>query len=290
MHQQNWQPLSGAFLTQGQLGPFNFAIASAEQRAELPDDWPWILLTPRGFEDNEGLMPSLLNLSALKPDDRRVLFIQLGNAQQDDETAPLSALLLAAVAPAAMARHLCQAQVLVHQGQKSWLRIFDGRVWSQLPRVLNAPAMIGLYGPVSLWASNLYGRWALMTPPTSNLAQHTAPAMDWERLLRVGAVNRAFAQTGCLDWESAINRAAQVDGLVQRAQHLYQMGRLEDQVAFACYGIRYGYQFDSHPLVQREIAGWMAQSPEEREDSTLVDCLALLTDEQWAVIQTSAIE
>ncbi|MBA4706849.1 hypothetical protein [Aquitalea aquatica] len=290
MNQDHWQPLTGAFMTQGPHGRFSFAIASAEQRAELPDDWPWLLLTPKGFEDNEGLMPSLLHLSALTPEDQQTLFTQLETAQQENEQAPLSTLLSATTSPATMARHLCHAQVLVHQRQKFWLRIFDGRVWSQLPRVLNTQAILGLYGPVSQWASNLYGSWALMPPPSLTATKHTTPDMDWEALLRIGAVNRALAQTACLNWQDAIKRAACVDSLVQRAQQLYQLGRLEDQVSFACYGIRYGSQFDSHPIVQREIANLMAQSPEERTDSTLVDCLALLTEEQWATIQASSIE
>lgn len=290
MNQDLWQPLTGAFLTEGSHGRFNFAIASAEQRAELPDDWPWILLTPKGFEDNEGLMPSLLHLSALTPEDQQTLFTQLETAPQENEPPSLSTLLSATASPATMARHLCQAQVVVHQKQKFWLRIFDGRVWSQLPRVLNAQAMLGLYGPAKQWASNLYGYWALTVPPSLTTAKHATPAMDWEALLRIGAVNRALAQTGCLKWQDASKRAKCVDSLIQRAQQRYQLGRLEDQVSFACYGILHGSQFDSHPLIQRELANLMAQSPEQRADSTLVDCLALLTEEQWATIQASAIE
>ncbi|WP_434631295.1 hypothetical protein [Chromobacterium sp. CV08] len=288
MNQHDWQPLSGEFLTKGPGEAFNFAIASAEQRAELPPAWPWTLLTPKGFEDNEGLMPSLLDLSALSPENRHALFAQLENAQLAEEPAPLSVLLHADSPPAAMARHLCHTQLLVRQGQKLWLRIFDGRVWSQLPRVLNNRALIELYGPILRWATNLYGRWALTTPPKPGSG--TPPAVAWDGLLRIGAVNRAFAQTDRLAWEDAVNLAGRVDGLVQRAQHLYHLARLEDQVAFACYGIRYGEHFDTYPEVQREIVGFMAQSPEEREDSTVVDCLAMLTDEQWAATQAAPIQ
>lgn len=277
-----WQPLEPSALQQALFQRLRFAIATPEQWARLPHTWPWRHLVPYAFRDNEGLMPWLLDLSALSNGDRDELRSAIAQGEAGQEPSPFAVLLKSDSPASRLAQHLSKVQCVVHQGQTAWLRLFDARVWAQLPRVMSPKALKRVFGPVTNWTTQLHGQWVETKPPATGLSWQDADVVDWDALLRVGFVNRVLALEGRLGWDDALRLGPDLDRLSVRAQLQYGLSRTEDIVAFAHYGLRHGPAFDSHPLIRKMVA---EQQQDQDGDSTIVDILALVDDGQWALVQ-----
>lgn len=284
MPTQNFQALARSEISSTWFEKFNFLIVDADQRQSIPAEWPCELLLPQGFEENEGLMPSVLDMNQLDKVAKTSLFELINHAYQQKEAAPVSALIIANCTQNSLKMHLCRSQTLAHNGHKAWLRIFDSRVWSQLPRVMGVERMRLLFGPIQCWSTALYGEWA-DTYPMDMQDTLEAQNFNWQALVRVGLVNRTLSRLGRLSWNEAQNLGPTIDQLIDRAENTHKLSKTEDLVSFAYYGIKYGLNFDTHPTIQRRISLQMQLANEGREDTTVVDILNMIDDTEWKAIQ-----
>ncbi|UJB30810.1 hypothetical protein [Chromobacterium sp. Beijing] len=280
-----WTVLPEDGLSRNWLNRHRYAVVEAEQLEQLPSDWPSTRLAPKRFADNEGLMPALLDIAALKPEQGDQLHALLAQAHQDGEASPVSALLQSQSSPTALLRHLCDAQVYRYHLQTAWLRVFDSRVWVQLPRVLGDKAWNRLFGPISCWSVSLYGAWVETRPSAAGLPGERDTEQRWQAMQRVGAINRALLRSGWLELPAILEKSGLLDQLTLKAQTVHGLGRIEDQVTYAQLGAEYGWGFDEHPIARSALAGFYQESEAERADATIVDVLAALDDAQWQTIR-----
>jgi hypothetical protein len=275
-----WQQLANTDLNYAWISQQQFAIATPDQHARLPQHWSWQSLAPAQFKDNEGLMPYLLDIAALTEPSKLELITMLQVAHQDKDDTPLSVLLSAVCSSSEMVRHLRQVQVLATPQGIAWLRVIDGRVWAQLSRIVEAAKMKRLFGPISSWTCCLNGNWVRTQLAPENQHTQNHPQINMDGLFRVGLINRTLAREGLLSWQDTETLSAKIDKLICRAQQRYHLTSTEDIVSFAAFGVRYGVTFDQHPLVQRRI------TPQQKDnaDDNLIDLLALIDEDEWATV------
>jgi hypothetical protein len=254
---------------------YTFALLPPEQRPLLPDDFPSVALAVEELVDSAEWLPHLINLRELTAVQFGGLLDPLGAQQQAEEPPLLCALLKADCCTERLHQHLSHAQIQRGpRGAKAWLRLHDPRVWLQLPRVLSTETLRALFGPVSAWTVPFDGAWLTSEPPQMRMPGATRhEARRWEALLRIGAVNRALAQLKLNNQEGLPQASAVLDALVERAQQRHGLNRVDDQVAFACFGWQTHPQFDQHPLVQEGLLAARSEVP----PAELVDVLARLT-------------
>ena len=238
-----------------------------------------MVLVTGELADSAEWLPHLVNLNDLSRGQLGELLDLLDAQHHAEEPPVLCAWLKADCEPERLYQHLSRAQVQRGPGGvKAWLRLHDPRVWLQLPRVLSVQALSALFGPVSAWTVPFDGAWLTSKPPqTQRMPGATRhEASQWGALLRIGPVNRALAQLGLNNPEGLHQASAALDALVERAQQSHGLSRVDDQVAFACFGWRTHALFDQHPLVQESLAAARSEVP----PAELVDALARLTPAQ----------
>lgn len=254
----------------------SFALVSPEQLSQLPKGVPSMVLVASELADNAEWLPHLINLHDLSQGQFGELLDRLDAQHQAEEPPVLCAWLKADCEPELLYQHLSRAQVQRGPGgAKAWLRLHDPRVWLQLPRVLSEEALRALFGPVSAWTVPFNGVWLTSTPPRTQgmLGATRHEARQWAALMRIGAVNRTLTQLKLNNQEGLLQASAALDALVERAQQSHGLSRVDDQVAFACFGWRTHALFDQHPLVQEGLAAARGEVP----PAELVDVLARLT-------------
>lgn len=273
-----WRQQAPGPLPADWLKKYHFAVINPESRHLLPDEWPTLPLLPQAFAGNEGLMPVLLEISTLPREEKARLFNMLDEAHQAGEPAPLSVLLAATSDPEQLAQQLCRSQLCSTHNETAWLRLFDARVWIQLPRILPPEKIASLMGPATHWRCCLYGRWLENSSPVvshqDNRRYHSPET--WQALLRIAPLNRVLARKNWLSLQAAQQHSPLLDALLQQAQQRYQLTRMDDLVRYAELGADCGRSFDLHPIIQQALAA----------HHDIIDALHELTDEQWQTIRT----
>lgn len=266
-------------------------LVAAEQRGRLPDDVQAIALAQGVLADSANLMPVLVDLRRLSEQQRRQLIEAAELACSEGEGPLMTTLLTADVETQRLAGHLARMHVSNGPaGVCAWLRLHDPRVWVQLPRVLGHQEAHSLLGPIKAWTVYLHGKWMTTRASDATSAQWPATtslrAEQWAALSRVGCVNRVLARNGWWDHEDILERSAEIDELVVRAQARHGLRQTEDLVAYACLGLQVHSRFDEHPIALEAIETLRGeQEANELRDATAMDALSSITHEQWAQVR-----
>lgn len=266
-------------------------LVAAEQRGQLPDDVQVTELARGVLADSANLMPVLVDLRRLSEQQRRQLIEATEVAWHEGEVPVMATLLTTDVETERLASHLARVQVSNGPaGERAWLRLHDPRVWVQLPRALGDQGVHSLLGAIQEWTVCLHGRWvttrASDVTSTQWFATTRLRAEQWAALGRVGCVNRVLARNGWRDHENILERSAEIDELVARAQARHGLQQVEDLVAYASLGLQVHSRFDEHPIALQAIETLRReQEADEPRDATAMDALSSITQEQWKQVR-----
>ena len=246
-----------------------YGLVAAECVARLPGDVPRWPTAQDALADSAALLPVLVPLRAL-PAQTIGALQETVEAQGAAGEAPLfCALLDSAASPKRLQAHLGLVQLITGPaGRRAWLRLHDARVWLQLRRLLSEAQLAAILGPITRWSVLVQGELVshenAAVVPARRLQ---ADAQGWERVMRIGVVNRVLARCGVAT-TAEVNRASPaVEALVQRGQQRHGLGRTDDLVEYACLGLAVHPRFDEHPEVMRLLA--KSASPDELMDALL---------------------
>jgi hypothetical protein len=106
-----------------------------------------------------------------------------------------------------------------------------------------------------------------------------AALWDWNRIERIGIVNRALHGAGVRQADALTTQAVFVEELICRAISSYRLVSNADLVEFAIRGLTISATFDEHP----QITGTLKPLP--GEESSLADRLALIDEHVWAELR-----
>lgn len=238
------------------LASHAYGLVAAECLAELPGDVPRLPTAQGALADSAALLPVLVPLRTLPAQ-------TIGALQEDVEAqaaageAPLfCALLDSAASPERLQAHLGLVQLITGPaGRRAWLRLHDARVWLQLRRLLSEAQLGAILGPITRWSvlvqGELVSHESAAVVPARRLH---ADAQDWERVMRIGVVNRVLARRDMATAAEVDRHSPAVDALVQRGQERHGLSRTEELVEYACLGLAVHPRFDEHPEVLRMLA------------------------------------
>lgn len=270
-----------------------FAVVDASMMEELPAGLITEALVPKKLAASAHLMPRLIDLRRTPHAHSEALFAFLCDASS--EAQPLRTVVLirtGADAPATI-RHWNAMQLAKPQpGRRLWLRLHDPRVLHQLLRILSAAQRKKMFGMAQAFTYWVGGTWVLAArdipglPDThvkgSDVTPPYAGALmwDWNRIERIGTVNRALHGAGVFNASALQSHGSLAEQLIERA---LKHGLVEqaDLVEFATRGLMSHSEFDRHPDVARAIA------PSRNGDSGLSDRFALVPEHVWAELRLS---
>lgn len=265
-----------------------FAVVDARMVEHLPAGIATEALVPTRLAASAHLMPALIDLKRTPRDRSDALFECIGELPPDAGALPLVALLLKTGASAAsITRHWNSMQFPeLRPGIRLWMRLHDPRVLHQMLRVLNPMQRRKLFGASQAFTYWVGGTWVSATREIDGLSIQTAGndisspiaawpmAWNWERIERIGLVNRALQAAGVVGPAAMTNQGALAEQFIERA---IKHGLVEqaDLVEFATRGLLTNSNFDDHPAVIRAIR------PSPDGDSCLSDRFALIPEYVW---------
>lgn len=272
-------------LTHRLIDTHNFALVAADRLEQLAVPVEAMHTGYGVLKDSASLLPVVIDLKALTPQDKQQLLAQLleGESLQHSQTAdphtmepPVLATLVQSQATAGiLARHLGTVQLLhAKQQEKGWLRVHDGRVMSQVGRIVNDLQWQGLLGPVNTWTCFAYGYWlSAQNPCTTGTAATVALRPDGptlHALERIGVINRTLPLVSCTGWGDVLAWSPVLGGYAQAAKDQYSITKATDLAEYARLCVQIHPQFDKHPAVRKLIQDHMTVlnngQPQDKEE------------------------
>ena len=251
------------------------------------DDLYPVSLVPEGMEADKDKLPLLVNMATVDDDVKNRWAEMLKESSSSQSPFPLAMLLQMDRSQhdtEYLKTHLIQ-QLIQRDRQanlKYLLRYYDSRVLSHIQRIMRPGQMRYLLEPITRWDYYLRGTWHTITIPT------IAPAPlllinnnQWDRIKRVGEINRVISHLPAIDQQSAFDALAQkIEALLVKAQSLYHLANPEDRVAFAMHGMTINERFDTHPLMQEVFSRL-----EKDAASSYQYEVTSITEENWETIK-----
>ncbi|MFT3721581.1 DUF4123 domain-containing protein [Pseudorhodoferax sp.] len=214
--------------------------------------------------------PFLIHLRS-EPDAERVVAaaIQIATAEAFDSESPeftgrtVCGFIVHDAHPTQRARALTQAaRIRKPDGRSHFLRFWDPRVIWHLPRCLPATHWASLHAALGQWMyfDPMRQLAALPAsgdvPPSTSAAHITNPLaikdQTWQRLERVGPVNKVLALSWDWGLQPTHSLACQTDELVMRSIQL-GFDSEQDVLVFAACGLTGHLQFDQHPQIRAAL-------------------------------------
>lgn len=275
-----------------------FAIVDATTVEQLPSGLVTVALVPKRLVASAHLMPTLIDLRRTPRARSDALFGCMSELPTDVPSSPSVALLLrTSASTAAIARHWNSMQLVEPRpGAKLWLRLHDPRVLHQMLRVLSLAQRRKLFGPSQAFSYWVGGTWVstmreidgspIQTAGKELSSPNAAWPMtwNWERIERIGLVNRALHGAGVVGASALTSQGTLAEQFIERA---LKHGLIDqaDLVEFATRGLVTNFGFDEHPSVIRAIR------PSPDGDSYLSDRFALIPDHVWTELrQTKSMQ
>lgn len=265
-----------------------FAVVDARMVEHLPAGLATEALVPKSLAASAHLMPTLIDLKRTPRARSDALFERICESPPDACVPPLVALLARASTDAAVfVRHWNSVQLVeCRPGTKLWLRLHDPRVLHQMLRVLSLAQRRKLFGPSQALTYCVSGAWMSIAREVDASANQIAGSdcsspcavwpmtWNWERIERIGLVNRAIHGAGVIGPAAMTSQGVLAEQFIERA---IQHGLVEqaDLVEFATRGLLTNSRFDDHPAVIRAIR------PSPDGDSCLSDRFALIPEHVW---------
>jgi len=289
-------------LTHRLLNEHEFALVAADAFAELAVPVEAVHTGYGVLKDSASVLPVVVDLKLLAPQDKQKLLEQMlqseGQTQADGEsctpTTPLLATLLRSdVSAVVLARHLGAIQLTQTSSQKkAWLRVHDGRVMTQIDRILSDAQWLGLMGPVTSWTCFAYGYW-LSAP---NLLSDKRPATvalrpdahTMHALERIGVINRTLPLVRCTGWRDVQAWSLTLDSYAKAASDQYGIFKTSELAEYVRLCVQVHPRFDAHPAVQQLIQdhlGTVAEGKAQDDVEPLTDVLTGQVTEFWRQVK-----
>jgi len=269
-----------------------FAVVDAVMVEHLPAGLATEALVPKKLAASAHLMPTLIDLKRTPRARSDALFECMCELPPDARSLPPIALLLRASASAtAITRHWNSMQLVEPRpGARLWLRLHDPRVLHQMLRVLSSAQRRKLFGPLQAFTYWVGGTWVWATREIDVFSTQNAGGdlsspsaawpmtWNWERIERIGLVNRALHSAGVVGPAAMTSQGVLAEQFIERA---IKHGLVEqaDLVEFATRGLLTNSRFDDHPAVTPAIR------PSPDGDSCLSDRFALIPDYVWTELR-----
>jgi Domain of unknown function (DUF4123) len=251
-----------------------FAVIEPSMIRLLPEGASVSRMVPHAFAATAHLMPALLSVDELGPTQRAHLLQAIDDVQIKG-AAPLVAFFVRThAAHEEFLGHWNLLQVRRSPNTPAWLRLHDPRVFHQLLRVLTPPQQATVFGSSTALTYSLGGEWLTVERPDGPAAM--AAFWDWERIERIGLVNRALGRARVRSPAALTAQGAKAERLIERAVASHGLTHADDLVEFAYRGLTCGDDFDKHPEIKAKLS---SEGP--TDDSFLADRLALIEPETW---------
>lgn len=260
---------------------FGFGLIQDERARGVPAFVQPEVLVPPALRKMPGLMPRLVDLSAMQAVHRAQVLAGLNQAVVDDEDFWLGLLLQSDRQVDAVAAH-CRSRMIVDiDGQgPCFFRFFDPRVLAQLPWILDAAQLAWLCGPVQRCMFRLDGAWqAVDRPDAAPSPRLRLSAEQSFALIHMQALNEVLAGLETLAPDGRVALGQAVMGHFRAARDL-GLKSLEERKAFARHGLEVHPAFHRHERVRACLA---AMQPED--DYPYLAAVQDLSDEDWAAVR-----
>lgn len=267
-----------------------FGIVAPTAVADLPPGIAARALVPSELAASAHLMPRLIDLRTLPPESAQALLMQMYQAHMSCLEPPVPLLVKTDADADKFARHWNAQQLVSPQtGVKSWLRLHDPRVMHQLLRMLAPRQRAPLFGPAHAIRYQVGGKWMTARPddryahdsePAFTQSAHDTGRWDWERVGRIGLINRVLHAAGVAG-DALHTAGATVERLFAHATNRHGLTSASDLVEFATRGLTVGPTFDADP----RIAAAIVADADGPDASSLADRLALIDDAVWAELR-----
>jgi hypothetical protein len=176
-------------------------------------------LVPKGYEGDADLMPGLITLKWLDRKYIELLAEDMQGAANSGEPGIISALLAAPETEDWQLRnHLTKRLIMGSPQGKFLLRYFDPRPFAHFSRLMHAPLLRALYGPIHIWTILFDSRWTQTFKPEDGIARTYwgTNALLRDRLDRIGSLNEKLkkerAERG-IPWKDLSEFALHADRL-----------------------------------------------------------------------------
>ncbi|NRR32617.1 DUF4123 domain-containing protein [Oxalobacteraceae bacterium] len=228
---------------------------------------PMLRCTPNCLLNSDELMPRLIDVAALSPEQQDGLGLVL-RRELDGERLPVVCGWLDCPKDAeALARHLIRYLLgPTPDGTQVLWRYYDPRIFSLTMRLFSPDQREALLGPVVAWRFPWCGRWWSVTGKgrEADWLDHIEPAwpsaQQWFSLEHGGLVSRMLRKlqdvrdhTDPLTDEDCLRLSQEADvHLVYAKQHLHLSDK-DDLMEYAQHCMRYGEAFRRHPKL---VSAW----------------------------------
>lgn len=276
--------MDGGMLDYQTLCTYGFGLIQDEQTRGVP---PLAAaraqaLVPPALRKMPGLMPRLLDLSALDVAGRTQVLASLNQAAHDGDDLCL-ALLLQADRPAdAVAAH-CRSRMIVDiAGQgPCFFRFFDPRVLVQVSWILDPGQLAWLCGPVQRFLFHLDGEWRALDRPEAEAAPRLRLSDEQSfALTQVQPLNEVLSGLDGLAPDRRIALGRTVMDHFRTAREL-GLATAQERKAFARHGLSVHPAFHRHVRVRECLA---AMQPDD--DYPYLAAIQDLSDDDWARVRT----
>jgi hypothetical protein len=278
------------------LREYGFGIVDATMVEGLPQGLCAEPLVPRRLMQSAHLMPRLIDFRRTPIAQQDLLFDCLSKSFGKSEPPAVALFIKSESIATDIARHWNAMQFAQPRlGRKVWLRLHDPRVLHQLLGILNPVQRRKLIGKSQAFSYWLGGEWVttmidldpLPSAPSSTqrgAELYAGPAKwDWNRIERIGLVNRALHGAGLQDMATLTSASLLAEQLMERAAGSYGLVDHADLVEFATRGLKTHPNFDKHP----SVAHLIMRDDRSAEQSSLYDRLALIEERVWNALSES---
>ncbi len=260
---------------------YGFGLIQDERTAGVPACVQAEALVPPALRKMPGLMPRLVDLSAMPTADKAQALASLNQALLDGGDLWLGLLLQSDQPADAVAAHLRSRMIVDIAGQgPCFFRFFDPRVLVQLPWMLDPAQLAWLCGPVQRFVFHLDGEWRSVARPDAEAALR--PRLSAEQsfaLTQVQALNEVLAGLETFEPQGRVAVGQAVMGHFRTARDL-GLDSAEERKAFARHALEIHPAFHRHERVRACLA---AMQPED--DYPYLAAIQDLSDEDWSRVR-----
>lgn len=270
-----------------------FGLVDPSAIDNLPDGITTKALVPRILSASPHLMPRLIDFRSM-PDTLALELLEgLYSAKTSLQAPPIQLLVATEASAEEFARRWNALQLVsTRSGQRYWLRLHDPRVLHQLLRMLTPAKRPELFSRIKALTYWIGGEW--ITARADDDVRHQNPLMtkpyrasfgwDWQRIERIGLINRALLGAGITYPQALTSQGALAEQLMTRAEARHGLTTNADLVEFAIKGLTTSATFDEHT----EIASVIGADTDPTNESTLADRLALIEEDIWTQLRPPA--
>ncbi len=260
---------------------YGFGLIQDERTAGVPACVQAEALVPPALRKMPGLMPRLVDLTAMPAADKAQALASLNQALLDGEDLWLGLLLQSDQPADAVAAHLRSRMIVDIAGQgPCFFRFFDPRVLVQLPWMLDPAQLVWLCGPVQRFVFHLDGAWRAVARPDAEGAARPKLSVDQSfALTQVQALNEVLSGLDTLEPEGRVALGQKVMAHFRTAREL-GLATAQERKAFARHALDVHPAFHRHERVRACLA---AMQPED--DYPYLAAVQDLSDEDWSSVR-----